>query len=242
MTVSNGAPASGRAARLVLFDIDGTLVHAAGVGRAAIEGAMIEVYGTPGPIDDLPFDGMTDPQIVRTLLRAEGLSEAEIAPGFDRLWPAYAGRLEDEIDERRERMRPTPGVPEILDALEAEGATLGLLTGNIVAGAEGKLSAVGLWRRFPFGAFGCDDADRNRLPPIALERAFRHTGTRYGPGRTWIIGDTPHDIECARGSGLSVLGVATGRFSVDDLRRAGADEALPSLGDTRRVMSALAGA
>jgi len=240
LTVSNGDP--GRAARLVLFDIDGTLVHAAGVGRAAIEGAMIEVYGTPGPIDDLPFDGMTDPQIVRTLLRAEGLSEAEIAPEFERLWPAYAARLEGEIDERRERMRPTPGVPEILDALEAEGTTLGLLTGNIVAGAEGKLSAVGLWGRFPFGAFGCDDADRNRLPPIALERAFRHTGTRYGPGRTWIIGDTPHDIECARGSGLSVLGVATGRFSVDDLRRAGADEALPDLRDTRRVMSVLASA
>ena len=236
--VSNGAGAS----NLVLFDIDGTLVHAAGVGRSAIEGAMIEVYGTPGPIDDLPFDGMTDPQIVRTLLRAEGRSEDEIATGFDRLWPVYAARLEDEIDERRERMRPTPGVPEILDALEAEGAALGLLTGNIVAGAEGKLSAVGLWGRFPFGAFGCDDADRNRLPPIALERALRHTGMRYGPGRTWIVGDTPHDIECARGSGLSVLGVATGRFAVDDLRRAGADEVLPSLKDTGRAMSALAGA
>lgn len=238
MTRSNGAAAPG----LVLFDIDGTLMHAAGVGRAAIEGAMIEVYGTAGPIDDLPFDGMTDPQIVRTLLGAEGLSEEEMAPGFERLWPAYAARLETEIDERRERMRPTPGVPEILDALEAGGTVLGLLTGNIVAGARGKLSAVGLWRRFPFGAFGCDDADRNRLPPIALERAFRHTGVRYGPGRTWVIGDTPHDIECAHGSRLSVLAVATGRFTVDDLRGAGADEALPSLEDTDRVLSALANA
>ncbi len=238
MTGANGAPAPG----LALFDIDGTLVHAAGVGRAAIEGAMIDIYGTAGPIDDLPFDGMTDPQIVRTLLRAEGLSEEEIAPGLEPLWPAYAARLEDEIEERRERMRPTPGVPEILDALEEEGTALGLLTGNIAAGAEGKLSAVGLWRRFPFGAFGCDHADRNRLPPIALERAFRHTGARYGPGRTWIIGDTPHDIECARGSGLSVLAVATGRFTVDDLRRAGADEALPSLADTGRVLSTLASA
>ena len=236
MTPSTGAPASG----LVLFDIDGTLLHAAGVGRAAIEGAMVEVYGTSGPIDDLPFDGMTDPQIVRTLLRAEGLPDAEIASGFDRLWPAYAGRLEDEIDERHERMCPTPGVPEILDALESEGVTLGLLTGNIVAGAEGKLSAIGLWRRFPFGAFGCDDADRNRLPPIALERAFRHAGKRHAPASTWIVGDTPHDIECAKKSGLSVLAVATGRFSVADLRRAGADEALPSLSDTERAMTVLA--
>ena len=233
-------PADGRAPMLVLFDIDGTLVHSAGVGRAAITNAMIDVYGTSGPIDELPFDGMTDPQIVRTLLRAVGFSDDRIDAGLDRLWTAYAAGLEDEIADRRARMRPAPGVPALLDALEETGATLGLVTGNIAAGAEGKLSAVGLWNRFPFGAFGCDDADRNALPPIALERAFRHTGTRYSPGRTWVVGDTPHDIACARASELPVLAVATGRFSVDHLRRAGANEALPPLGDTDRVMSVLA--
>ncbi len=225
---------------LVLFDIDGTLMHAAGAGRAAIEGAMVEVYGTSGPIDELPFDGMTDPQIARTLLRAAGLSGAAIDAGLDRLWTEYTARLQREVVERRGRMRPAPGVPAILDALEEAGVALGLVTGNIVAGAQGKLSAVGLWHRFPFGAFGCDDADRNRLPPIALDRAYRHTGTRYGPGHTWVVGDTPHDIACARESGLPVLGVATGRFSVADLRRAGANEAFPSLLDTGRVMSTLA--
>ena len=236
MIPSNGSGAP----TLVLFDIDGTLIHAAGVGRAAIETAMVVVYGTPGPIDDLPFDGMTDPQIVRTLLHAGGLSEAEIGPGLDRLWREYTARLREEIADRRDRMRAAPGVPVILDRLEEEGAVLGLVTGNIAAGAEGKLAAVGLWDRFPFGAFGCDDDNRNRLPPLAMERAFRHTGTRYDPRRAWIIGDTPHDIACARESGLPVLAVATGRFSVEDLKRAGADVALPSLGDTERVMSALA--
>ena len=239
MDASLTDPAGGRPL-LALFDIDGTLVHSAGVGRGAITRAMIAVYGTPGPIDELPFDGMTDPRIVHTLLRAAGLSDAAITGGLERLWTEYTRHLEDEIAERRDRMRPAPGVPALLDALEARGATLGLVTGNIEAGAEGKLSAVGLWRRFPFGAFGCDDADRNALPPIALERAFRHTGTRHAPACSWVIGDTPHDIACARASGLPVLAVATGRFSVDDLRRAGADEALPSLRDTGRVLSVLA--
>ena len=225
---------------LVLFDIDGTLLHSAGVGRAAITSAMVAVYGTPGPIDELPFDGMTDPQIVRTLLRAAGLPDAEITEGLAGLWTEYTARLGDEIAERRAQMRPAPGVPELLDVLEEGGATLGLVTGNIEAGAEGKLSAVGLWGRFPFGAFGCDDADRNALPPIALERAFRHTGRRYASSRAWVVGDTPHDIACARASELPVLAVATGRFSVDDLRRAGADAALPSLSDTNRVMSVFA--
>lgn len=230
----------GRPRTLVLFDIDGTLLHSAGVGRAAITHALLAVYGTTGPIDDLPFDGMTDPQIVRTLLRAAGLGDDEIDAGLDGLWAAYTARLADEIAERRAHMRPAPGVPELLDALEAAGAALGLVTGNIAPGAEGKLSAVGLWRRFAFGAFGSDDADRNALPPIAVERAFRHTGARYAPARTWVVGDTPHDIACARASSLPALAVATGRFSVDDLRRAGADEALPSLSDTGHVLSVLA--
>ena len=238
MSVTDSA--NGRRPMLVLFDIDGTLLHSAGVGRAAITSAMIAVYGTPGPIDELPFDGMTDPQIVRTLLRAAGLDDDEITAGFDRLWAEYTARLGNEIADRRPRMRPAPGVPQLLDALEESGATLGLVTGNIEAGAEGKLSAVGLWSRFPFGAFGCDDADRNALPPIALERAFRHTGRRYASPRAWVVGDTPHDIACARASQLPVLAVATGRFSVDDLRRAGADEALSSLRDTDRVMSVFA--
>lgn len=240
MDASLTAPSDRRPPLLVLFDIDGTLLHSAGVGRAAITSAMIAVYGTPGPIDELPFDGMTDPQIVRTLLRAAGLADDEIDAGLDGLWAEYAARLGGEIAERRAHMRPAPGVPELLDALEEAGVVLGLVTGNIAPGAEGKLAAVGLWHRFPFGAFGCDDADRNALPPIALERAFRHTGARYPPARTWIIGDTPHDIACARASHLPVLAVATGRFSVDDLRRAGADAALPSLQDTAGVLSVLA--
>ena len=224
---------------LVLFDIDGTLVHTAGAGRAAIEGTMVDVYGTAGPIDDLPFDGLTDPQIAHTLLRAAGLAAGEIDAGFEALWSEYSSHLAREIGARRDSMRTAPGVPAILDTLEATEATLGLVTGNIAAGAKQKLSACGLWNRFAFGAFGSDDADRNALPPIAVERAFAATGIRFGPEETWIIGDTPQDIACAHASGLRVLAVATGRFSVVDLRRAGADHVLPSLEDGDRVMTAL---
>ncbi len=221
----------GRPPMLALFDIDGTLIDSAGVGRAAIEIAMQEVYGTAGPIDELPFDGMTDPRIVGTLLGAADVPKVEIDLGLDRLWSIYAARLEAEIERRRDRLRPAPGVPAILDLLEEGGAVLGLVTGNIAPGAERKLSAAGLWHRFSFGAFGCDSPDRNRLPPVALERARRATGVRYEPGRSWIIGDTPHDVACATACGFRMLGVATGRFSVDELMRAGADHAVPSLLD-----------
>lgn len=223
----------------MLFDIDGTLIHSAGAGRAAIERALVDVYGTAGPIDDLPFDGLTDPRIAHTLLRAAGLTEGEIDAGLNALWTEYSSRLAAEIDQRRDGMRTAPGVPEILDALEAAEAVLGLVTGNIAAGAEAKLSACGLWTRFAFGAFGSDDADRSALPPIAIERAFAATGMRFGPEETWIIGDTPQDIACGHASGLRVLAVATGRFSVADLGRAGAEHVLPSLEDGDRVMTAL---
>ena len=134
-------------------------------------------------------------------------------------------------------MRAAAGVPAILDALEAAGDTLGLVTGNIVAGAERKLGACELWHRFGFGAYGSDAADRNALPPIAVERGYRKTGRRFAPENTWIVGDTPQDIACALASDLRVLAVATGRFSVAELLDAGAHHAIEDLDDTDSVMA-----
>ena len=225
---------------LALFDIDGTLVDAGGAGRAAIELALVSVYGTAGPIDELPFDGLTDPLIAHTLLREAGVSRNDVEEKLDALWESYLSNLRDELAARRSRLGQLPGIKELLDALMDAGATLGLVTGNIAEGAHRKLGACGLEGRFQFGAFGSDAADRNELPPIAVSRAFESTRIRFEPEHTWIIGDTPQDIACAHASGLRVLAVATGRFSVEELEQRGADWAVPSLADTASVMATLA--
>lgn len=225
---------------LALFDIDGTLVDAGGAGRAAIESALVAVYGTAGPIDELPFDGLTDPLIARTLLREAGLPREDIEANLDRLWESYLAHLHEELKARRLHLSQLPGIAELLDALLESGVTLGLVTGNIAEGAHRKLGACGLDGRFGFGAFGSDAADRNELPPIAMGRAFESTSVRFEAHNTWIIGDTPQDIACAHASGLRVLAVATGRFSVAELDDRGADCAVPSLADTASVMATLA--
>lgn len=214
-------------------------MHSAGAGRAAIERALVDVFGTAGPIDELPFDGLTDPQIVRALMRAAALSDEDIDDRLGALWAAYTAALPLELEARRARIRVAEGVTALLDRLDENGACLGLVTGNISHGARHKLSACGLWGRFAFGAYGSDAEDRDALPPIAVERAHAHTGVRYAAEVTWVIGDTPRDVACARASGVRCLAVATGRFSVDDLLASGAHVALPSLAETDRVVSIL---
>ncbi len=221
---------------LVLFDIDGTLVDTAGAGRAAIGYALERVYGTTGPIDDLPFDGRTDPGIARDLLRSAGLDDRAIDDSLERLWAAYVDRLRVELKAREREVRVAPGIHELLAELGAAGATLGLLTGNIVEGAREKLRACGLAGRFAFGAFGSDAEDRDRLPEIALARAAEHAGSLFEPHRSWVVGDTPRDIRCARAGGLRALAVATGRYGLDELGRHGPDGAVPTLADTHRVL------
>ena len=224
---------------LTLFDIDGTLVDSAGAGRDAIELALLEVYGTAGPINELSFAGLTDPFIVRTLMRHAGLSDDEIDAQLPALWASYERRLEAILVDRAARARVHPGVLDLLAALEGLGAAIGLVTGNIARGARHKLAACGIHDRFPFGSFGSDAEDRDELPAIAIRRARRTMGRAYAADRTWIIGDTPRDIGCARAAGVRVLAVATGSFTRRQLEDAGADVALDSLGDTGRVLDVL---
>jgi phosphoglycolate phosphatase-like HAD superfamily hydrolase len=224
---------------LALFDIDGTLVDAAGAGRDAIEIALIEVFGTAGPIDELPFAGLTDPFIARTLMRHAGFSNPEIDAGLPALWTSYAVRLEAILEDRRAQARVHPGVHDLLSALESLGTAIGLVTGNIARGARHKLEACGIEDRFPFGSFGSDAENRDELPQIAIRRATESTGREYEDDRIWIIGDTPRDIGCARAAGIRVLAVATGSFTRAELEEAGADIALETLADTERVLSVL---
>lgn len=224
---------------LALFDIDGTLVDTAGAGRDAIEVALVDVYGTTGPIDDLSFAGLTDPYIARTLMRHAGLEDREIEAGMDALWATYTDRLIGILADRSGLARVHAGVHELLEALEAAEAAIGLVTGNIADGAHHKLRTCGIADRFGFGSFGSDSENRDDLPAIAIDRARATTGLDFAPQHTWIIGDTPRDIGCARACGVRVLAVATGSFTVEELEEAGADHALESLADTARILGLL---
>lgn len=229
--------------RLLLFDVDGTLLDAAGAGRAALEGAMQEVYGTTGPIREFAFDGLTDPDIVRSLLNMAGFADPAIDARFESLWDSYDGRLQDELRARRQRVTVFPGVTELLGRLgAADRYRLGLLTGNVESGAWRKLRSCGLDDCFEFGAFGSDAERRDELPPIALRRARAATGIEFTGEETILVGDTPADIRCARAGGARIVAVATGRFSVDELEGQGADWVLPNLSDVSGVVELLADA
>jgi phosphoglycolate phosphatase-like HAD superfamily hydrolase len=218
--------------RLVLFDIDGTLLSADGAGKRAIYDALMQVFGTTGPIHDYSFAGRTDPEIVRDLMRAAGIPDAEIDAGMRALWFLYVENLHREI--REIRVRALPGVAALLARVEDAGGemVLGLLTGNIVQGARIKVDAARLgFGRFRVGAFGSDHAHRPELPAIAIARARERTGVCYAGKEVVIIGDTPLDVACGAHLGVRTLAVATGRHPVDELAESGADYVFPDLSD-----------
>lgn len=227
--------------RLLLFDVDGTLVDVDGAGRAAVRRALRDVYGETGPVEDFAFHGKTDPAIVRGLLRAEGRDDAWIDGRMDRLWSHYLTALDEELTSRRGRVRACPGVPTLLDALTAdERFELALVTGNVREGAWRKLAAASVREPFRYGAFGSDSERRDDLPPLALRRAEQRTGRSFRPGEVWVVGDTPADVQCARQSGIRVLAVATGRPDREELARLDPDHLLADLADTAGVIERLA--
>lgn len=227
--------------KLILFDIDGTLLWTDGAGRAAIRQALIAEMGTAGPIDEYRFDGKTDPQIVRDLLAAAGHPLADSAPHIAAVCHRYVELLAVELAQRTAGIRVYPGVPEVLDAIERGGdGLLGLLTGNVARGAALKLRAAKLApERFRVGAFGSDAADRSRLPAIAAQRAAPLVGRELAGADVVIIGDTPLDVTCGRSLAARAIGVATGAYSMDELLAAGAHAAFPDLSDVDAVLEAV---
>jgi phosphoglycolate phosphatase-like HAD superfamily hydrolase len=228
--------------KLVLFDIDGTLLLSAGAGRRAIMRALREVFGATGP-EDYHFDGKTDPQIVRELMRLAGLTDARIDADMDRLLSRYVTCLHEELRAPGKRAYTLPGVPELLDALEREtGVVLGLLTGNLRQGALAKLGAVGLDpSRFRVGAYGSDHEDRPELPAVALTRARAELGHDFSGDAVIMIGDTPADLTCGRGVGARAIGVATGRHAVAELRQYGPMAVFEDLSRTDDVVQVIVG-
>jgi phosphoglycolate phosphatase len=213
---------------LILWDIDGTILHSAGGGMRAMRSSLQAVFGITEPITDVEFAGRTDPWIVRRILRKFGLPESQ--ENVDRYLNGYVSALPEHM--RAAGARVLPGVETLLDAAESiEEVSQGLLTGNIRKGAETKLAFHGLWHHFPFGAFADDSEIRNELGPHALRRAREHSGVSFEPGRVWVIGDTPHDIACARAVGVRVLAVATGGTTASDHSAHAPDALMESLED-----------
>ncbi|HWP35991.1 MAG TPA: HAD family hydrolase [Gemmatimonadales bacterium] len=227
--------------KLVLFDIDGTLLWTDGAGRRAIRQALLDEMGTAGPIDGYRFDGKTDPQIVRELMTAAGHAHATSERHIERVCRRYVSLLAEELERHEGATRLCEGVPALLDRLESRrDAVLGLLTGNLAAGAALKLRAAGLDpARFRVGAFGSDSADRAALPPIAVDRARPLLGRLVSGDDVVIIGDTPADVSCGRSIHARAIGVATGSYSTQALRDAGAYSAFDSFADVAAVLEAI---
>lgn len=227
--------------KLILFDIDGTLLRTDGAGKRAIQQALLHEMGTAGPIDGYRFGGKTDPQIVRELLAAAGHPQAASATHLDAVCRRYVGLLARELAANAGATQIYEGVAALLDAIEARGdALLGLLTGNLAAGAELKLRAAGLDpARFRVGAFGSDAADRAELPPIAVGRAMPLLGRMAAGDEVIIIGDTPADMTCGRSVGARALGVATGSYTAAELIEAGGFAAFASFLDLENVLEAI---
>lgn len=225
--------------KLVLFDVDGTLLSASGAGRRSLDRAMRDVYGTSGPIDSYDFRGGTDPQIIRDLLGRAGLDEAAIAAGEPAVYRRYAELLEAEIGDGR-GVSLYPGVRELVETLAArDDVIVGLLTGNIEPGARIKIRPTGLWPLFRLGAFGSDHADRNCLPRVAADRAEELMGRAFLGPDTVIIGDTPRDIGCARAFGAMAIAVATGWHSLEDLAVHRPDHAFTDFSDQGSAIAAM---
>jgi phosphoglycolate phosphatase len=227
--------------KLVLFDIDGTILLTAGAGRRAIVAAIGEEVGSNVAFDRVRFDGKTDPQIVTELLEAAGQRGPHASTRVETLCRRYVSLLARELEHASARTTVMPGVHALLDRLEPEpGVVLGLLTGNLAEGAALKLRSGGLDpARFRVGAYGSDSADRPDLPPIAAQRAQSYFGRVPSGAEVVIIGDTPADVGCGQCIGARALGVATGAYSVADLEACGAHAVFQDLSDTERVMDAI---
>jgi phosphoglycolate phosphatase-like HAD superfamily hydrolase len=226
--------------RLVLFDIDGTLLWSDGAGRRAINRALADIFGETGPAEHR-FDGKTDPQIVREMMRIAGRDDSDIDQRMPPLFTRYVACLEEELRDPAHQAKSLPGVPELLDSLSRRPeVALGLLTGNLIEGARAKLRAVGIDpEMFIVGAFGSDHEHRPELPGIAQRRAKETLGLEI-PGRlVVVIGDTPADVQCGRGIGARAIGVATGRYSPEELREHGAAAVFTDLTDTDAVLMAI---
>jgi phosphoglycolate phosphatase-like HAD superfamily hydrolase len=200
--------------RLLLWDIDGTLVNTGAAGQHALVRATIEWFGGEGDLSGVEVAGRTDRAIAQQILEKYGWPNT--TENANQFLDRYVALLPEELPKGKGRV--LPGVRELLEDLARQpDTTLGLLTGNLERGARLKLEHYDLWQFFPFGAFADDHHDRNALGPCALTRAVAHAGCDFLPEQVDVIGDTGHDIACGKVFGARTVAVATGSWSREQL-------------------------
>jgi len=225
--------------KLILFDIDGTLVLTGGVAMNVMIEAISEISGSTISWNIRDFVGNTDQNIIRTLLHRKGLNEVQIVDMVDEILERYVSQLKIHLNK--------DGVIQILDGVENllqklktdEKFSLGLLTGNIIEAAQIKLSKNRLFDFFPLGAFGNDALKREQLPPFAIQRAEKYYGYFYDRDNIWIVGDSINDIRCAHANHIKCLAVASGHTKQAELELYHPNALVNDLNDTKAVMQIL---
>ncbi|MFC1883770.1 HAD family hydrolase [Thermodesulfobacteriota bacterium] len=219
--------------KLLLFDIDGTLIDPYGAGSRSAGKAFEDLFHIKDAFAGVRMAGKTDIQIMKEGLATHGLPDGDET--LSSIFEVYLGHLKREVSNKRGKIKP--GVVELLDDLKGNAdCFLGLLTGNIQAGARIKLEAFGLNSYFPAGAFGDDNEDRNKLMPFAVRRFEEITGTTIPYSDCIVIGDTPMDVMCSRPFGAKAVAVSTGPYSYDSLVKTGADYVVKDLTATREIL------
>ncbi len=224
--------------KLLLFDIDGTLLLTGRAGEHALREALKERFGVDDDLAAISFAGSTDGAIVRQMFDANAIPHTpeNVADLLD----GYVRHLALELPRREGKV--LPGIVDLLEALhQRDDCVLGLLTGNIEKGAELKLSHYGVWDYFEFGAFADDHIDRNKLGPVAHTRAAERHGMSFEPEDVFVLGDTPRDIDCARAAGFVAVAIATGSCGKEELAAHNPDFLFEDLSDTRGVLVTLLG-
>lgn len=225
--------------RIILFDIDGTIMMSGGAGRKAMTQSFQEVYGVADGLKEVVLSGRTDPLILSEALASKGIISDE--KDKNRFKERYFELLAECIQMDLPGKNLFPGILEILQKLaKTDNVATGLLTGNWQQGAKTKLGYFNLYDFFPFGAFGDDSPDRNKLLPFAMERC-NGNGVASDPTQAIVIGDTPMDIECAHVHGAKVMAVATGSFSYSELENHNPDWLFEDLSNVGEVLGILEG-
>ncbi len=219
-----------------LFDIDGTLISSGGAGKAALEAALLAEFGIERLADEISLSGRTDRAILADLVRIHRLDSSPET--VERLTIAYLYHLPASLAAGRGTV--LPGIAHLLDELRTrEDVLLGLLTGNIRAGARAKLSHFGLWDYFALGGFGDLHLDRDDVARDAWREVYSHCNGSVRVEDVWVIGDTPLDVRCARAIGARVVAVATGWHSLDELAEHRPDLLLRDLADAGPLLAFL---
>jgi phosphoglycolate phosphatase len=221
---------------ICLFDIDGTLISSGGAGKSALEAALAEAFGISPNTAGLELTGRTDRAICRDLFRHHVLEDSE--ENWQSLMEAYLRHLPACLNSKGGRV--LPGIETLLaDLRSRDEVRLGLLTGNVRAGARVKLGHFGLFDHFLFGGFGDDHFDRDDVAREALLAVHRHCNGQAIPERIWVIGDTPLDVRCARAIGARAVAVATGWHSLDELAECGPDLLIADFSDAKPLLERL---